>query len=87
MKIMDVEGLTPAESPMDRDFYQTQYELLQSRSLARRVVQDLRAGPRRRCSPKQMAEGRRRLRRPARQRPPPCARPANARWSKRCSSR
>jgi capsular exopolysaccharide synthesis family protein len=42
MKIMDVEGLTPAESPMDRDFYQTQYELLRSRSLARRVVQDLR---------------------------------------------
>ncbi|UHQ18457.1 polysaccharide biosynthesis tyrosine autokinase [Lysobacter sp. KIS68-7] len=41
MKIMDVEGLTPAESPMDRDFYQTQYELLHSRSLARRVVQDL----------------------------------------------
>ncbi len=41
MKIMDVEGLTPAESPMDRDFYQTQYELLRSRSLARRVVQDL----------------------------------------------
>jgi polysaccharide biosynthesis transport protein len=42
MKIVDVEGLTPAESPMDRDFYQTQYELLQSRSLALRVVQDLR---------------------------------------------
>nr|WP_036165549.1 polysaccharide biosynthesis tyrosine autokinase [Lysobacter dokdonensis] len=42
MKIMDVEGLTPTESPMDRDFYQTQYELLRSRSLARRVVQDLR---------------------------------------------
>lgn len=41
MKIMDVEGLTPTESPMDRDFYQTQYELLRSRSLARRVVQDL----------------------------------------------
>ena len=41
MKIMDVEGVTPTESPMDRDFYQTQYELLQSRSLARRVVQDL----------------------------------------------
>ena len=41
MKIMDVEGLTPTESPMDRDFYQTQYELLHSRSLARRVVQDL----------------------------------------------
>jgi succinoglycan biosynthesis transport protein ExoP len=42
MKIMDVEGLTPAESPMDRDFYQTQYELLKSRSLAMRVIQDLR---------------------------------------------
>jgi capsular exopolysaccharide synthesis family protein len=41
MKIMDVEGVTPTESPMDRDFYQTQYELLRSRSLARRVVQDL----------------------------------------------
>jgi capsular exopolysaccharide synthesis family protein len=41
MKIVDVAGLTPAESPMDRDFYQTQYELLQSRSLALRVVQDL----------------------------------------------
>jgi capsular exopolysaccharide synthesis family protein len=41
MKIVDVEGLTPAESPMDRDFYQTQYELLKSRSLALRVVQDL----------------------------------------------
>lgn len=41
LKIMDVEGLTPTESPMDRDFYQTQYELLQSRSLALRVIQDL----------------------------------------------
>ncbi|RYZ75100.1 MAG: polysaccharide biosynthesis tyrosine autokinase [Lysobacteraceae bacterium] len=41
MKIVDVGALTPAESPMDRDFYQTQYELLQSRSLALRVVQDL----------------------------------------------
>lgn len=41
MKIVDVEGLTPTESPMDRDFYQTQYELLKSRSLALRVVQDL----------------------------------------------
>jgi capsular exopolysaccharide synthesis family protein len=42
LKIMDVQGLTPTESPMDRDFYQTQYELLQSRSLALRVIQDLR---------------------------------------------
>ncbi|HEY7598829.1 MAG TPA: Wzz/FepE/Etk N-terminal domain-containing protein, partial [Candidatus Limnocylindrales bacterium] len=41
MKIVDIEGVTPAESVGDRDFYQTQYELLQSRSLARRVIQDL----------------------------------------------
>ncbi|MGN6512106.1 MAG: GumC family protein [Lysobacteraceae bacterium] len=42
IKVVDVEGLQPVESPTDRDFYQTQYELLQSRSLARRVIQDLR---------------------------------------------
>ena len=42
MKIVDVGELTPSESAGDRDFYQTQYELLQSRSLALRVVQDLR---------------------------------------------
>ena len=42
IKVVNVEGLTPAESPMDRDFYQTQYELLQSRSLALRVIQDQR---------------------------------------------
>ncbi|MGO4221996.1 GumC family protein [Lysobacter sp. TAF61] len=42
MKIVEFEGLQPTESPMDRDFYQTQYELLKSRSLARRVIQDLR---------------------------------------------
>jgi capsular exopolysaccharide synthesis family protein len=41
IKVVDVGGLTPTESPMDRDFYQTQYELLQSRSLALRVIQDL----------------------------------------------
>jgi capsular exopolysaccharide synthesis family protein len=41
IKVVDVGELTPAESPMDRDFYQTQYELLQSRSLALRVIQDL----------------------------------------------
>ena len=41
IKVVDVGGLTPAEAPMDRDFYQTQYELLQSRSLALRVIQDL----------------------------------------------
>lgn len=41
IKVVDVGALTPTESPMDRDFYQTQYELLQSRSLALRVIQDL----------------------------------------------
>ncbi|WP_159015922.1 GumC family protein [Cognatiluteimonas profundi] len=41
IKVVDVGGLTPAESPYDEDFYQTQYELLQSRSLALRVIQDL----------------------------------------------
>lgn len=41
MKVTSFEGITPVESPQDRDFYQTQYELLQSRSLATRVIQDL----------------------------------------------
>lgn len=38
MKVVQMEDLIPSESPMDRDFYQTQYELLMSRSLARRVI-------------------------------------------------
>ena len=38
MKVVAMEDLIPSESPMDRDFYQTQYELLMSRSLARRVI-------------------------------------------------
>lgn len=38
MKVVNMEDLIPSESPMDRDFYQTQYELLMSRSLARRVI-------------------------------------------------
>lgn len=38
MKVVNMEDLMPTESPMDRDFYQTQYELLMSRSLARRVI-------------------------------------------------
>lgn len=41
IKVINSEGLTPAESAFDRDFYQTQYELLRSRSLAMRVIQDL----------------------------------------------
>ena len=38
LKVVDMQDLLPAESPMDRDFYQTQYELLMSRTLARRVI-------------------------------------------------
>lgn len=38
IKIIQSEGLTPAESVGDRDYYQTQYELLRSRSLAERVA-------------------------------------------------
>ncbi len=38
MKVVDMKDVIPSESPMDRDFYQTQYELLMSRSLARRVI-------------------------------------------------
>jgi len=42
LNVVNVENLMPAESPQDRDFYETQYELLQSRSLARQVVRDAR---------------------------------------------
>lgn len=41
IKVVSFDGLQPTESPLDRDFYQTQYELLRSRSLARRVIEDL----------------------------------------------
>ncbi|MDQ3040530.1 MAG: Wzz/FepE/Etk N-terminal domain-containing protein, partial [Pseudomonadota bacterium] len=41
IKVVNSEGITPADSAFDRDFYQTQYELLRSRSLAMRVIQDL----------------------------------------------
>ena len=40
MQIMQVQGITPMGA-YDRDFNQTQYELLKSRSLAERVVGDL----------------------------------------------
>lgn len=40
-KVVQVEGLTPVEAPGDKDFYQTQYELLKSRALAQRVVGQL----------------------------------------------
>jgi polysaccharide biosynthesis transport protein len=41
IKIIQSEGLTPAEGVGDRDYYQTQYELLRSRSLAERVAAGL----------------------------------------------
>jgi capsular exopolysaccharide synthesis family protein len=40
IKVVNSEGLTSADAAFDRDFYQTQYELLRSRALALRVVQD-----------------------------------------------
>lgn len=41
IQVVKVEGLAPVESPNDKDFYQTQYELLQSDSLAQRVIAQL----------------------------------------------
>ena len=38
IKIIQTEGLTPAEGVGDRDYYQTQYELLKTRALAERVA-------------------------------------------------
>lgn len=41
IKVVNSDALAAADSPYDRDFYQTQFELLKSRSLALRVIQDL----------------------------------------------
>lgn len=41
IRVVDVEGISPVEGAGDRDFYQTQYELLQSRALAQRVASQL----------------------------------------------
>ena len=41
-RIVNVEGIEPKSSAVDIEFYQTQYGLLKSRSLAERVVRDLR---------------------------------------------
>ncbi|HET6546404.1 MAG TPA: polysaccharide biosynthesis tyrosine autokinase [Rhodanobacteraceae bacterium] len=41
IRVVQVGGLTPAEAPNDQDFYQTQYELLKSRTLAKRVIGEL----------------------------------------------
>ncbi|WP_185826543.1 GumC family protein [Xanthomonas sp. SI] len=42
LNVTNVANLMPVESPQDRDFYQTQYELLGSRSLARAVIREAR---------------------------------------------
>jgi len=41
-KVLDFKDAAQTETQGDRDFYQTQYELLKSRSLAERVVQRMR---------------------------------------------
>jgi succinoglycan biosynthesis transport protein ExoP len=41
LNIVNVEGITPVEGSVSQDFYQTQYELLKSRSLAERVASQL----------------------------------------------
>ncbi|MEO7874902.1 MAG: polysaccharide biosynthesis tyrosine autokinase [Dokdonella sp.] len=41
MQIMQVQGITPVQGAWDPSASQTQYELLQSRSLAERVAEDL----------------------------------------------
>ena len=40
-KVLEFQAVTPNESENSGDFYQTQYELLRSRSLAKRVVDQL----------------------------------------------
>ncbi|PZU77926.1 MAG: exopolysaccharide biosynthesis protein, partial [Sphingomonas sp.] len=43
-KVTNVEGLEAPASDRDTEFYQTQYSLLQARSLAERVARALRLG-------------------------------------------
>jgi len=45
-KVVDYKDVTPAETYYDVDFYKTQYELLKSRTLAARVVEQLNLRPR-----------------------------------------
>lgn len=41
-KVVEIQAVTPTEGPGDtKDFYQTQYELLKSRTLAQRVIDQL----------------------------------------------
>jgi len=44
IRVVDVGAMTPLEGAGDRDFYQTQYELLKSRTLAERVVNQMGLG-------------------------------------------
>lgn len=41
VQVVQIEGMSPVESGWDNDFYQTQYELLRSYSLAQRVASQL----------------------------------------------
>lgn len=41
-RVVNVQGVEPESSPVDLEFYQTQYGLLMSETLARRVATDLR---------------------------------------------
>ncbi len=41
VKILDYQGVTEGDLKSDKDFYQTQYELLRSRALAKRVIDQL----------------------------------------------
>jgi len=40
-KVLEYESLTPEEAVNTKDFYETQYEMLKSRNLARRVIDQL----------------------------------------------
>lgn len=57
IKIVQSEGVAPAEGVGDRDYYQTQYELLRSRSLAERVAAGMGAGQIRLAAAAQRAPG------------------------------
>jgi capsular exopolysaccharide synthesis family protein len=41
MRVVNVPGVDPIEAPYDREFYETQFQLLQSRTMAEKVVADL----------------------------------------------
>jgi len=41
LRVVNVPGVDPVEAPYDREFYETQFQLLRSRSMAEKVVADL----------------------------------------------